>query len=146
MIPSDSSNEREVITEYSISKKLKVFSEWLISGMVSHNRDLLFPAATREYAPYVEELWNDAAIQATYSRKDELELPRVASYFLDRVSHLLENSDPWFCMYSFCFGWVCNGNEFEAQKQHSFAPIRLVAPIWLGFGGSELRYTQYYSC
>ncbi|XP_057533882.1 extra-large guanine nucleotide-binding protein 1-like [Amaranthus tricolor] len=87
---SDSSNEREVITEYSISKKLKVFSEWLISGMVSHNRDLLFPAATREYAPYVEELWNDAAIQATYSRKDELELPRVASYFLDRAVEIAQ--------------------------------------------------------
>lgn len=34
-----------------------------------------------------EELWRDAAIQAAYDRRNELEmLPRNASYFLDRVS------------------------------------------------------------
>lgn len=55
--------------------------------MLSNNLHLIFSAA-REYAPCVEELWNDAAIQATYNRRDELELPRVASYFLDRVRHI----------------------------------------------------------
>ncbi|KAL8130807.1 hypothetical protein AgCh_006935 [Apium graveolens] len=71
---------------YSIGLRLKGFSDWLLQLMKSGNLTAVFPASTREYAPYVEELWKNKAFQATVNRRNEIQmLPRVASYFLNRA-------------------------------------------------------------
>ncbi|MED6137572.1 Extra-large guanine nucleotide-binding protein 1 [Stylosanthes scabra] len=77
-------------TIYSIGTRLKAFSDWLLRTMASGKLDAIFPAATREYAPLIEEMWSNAAVQATYKRRREIEtLPSVASYFLERVVEIL---------------------------------------------------------
>ncbi|KAI8018768.1 Extra-large guanine nucleotide-binding protein 1 [Camellia lanceoleosa] len=88
--PSGNTDGNDGKTIYSICPRLKAFSDWLLKIMVSGNLEAIFPAASREYAPLVEELWNNAAIQATYKRRSELELlPSVASYFLERAVDIL---------------------------------------------------------
>ncbi|KAK7841942.1 extra-large guanine nucleotide-binding protein 1 [Quercus suber] len=73
-------------TIYSVGERVRAFSDWLLQVLLSDNLEAVFPDATGEYAPFIEEMWKDTAIQATYNRRNELQmLPRVATYFLDRA-------------------------------------------------------------
>uniref|UniRef100_A0A6M2E9D7 Extra-large guanine nucleotide-binding protein 1-like n=1 Tax=Populus davidiana TaxID=266767 RepID=A0A6M2E9D7_9ROSI len=81
-----SSGQIDRKTIYSVGPRVKAFSDWLLQVIVSGNLETIFPAAAREYAPLVEELWRDGAFLATYNRRNELELlPRIATYFLERA-------------------------------------------------------------
>ncbi|KAL1556987.1 extra-large guanine nucleotide-binding protein 1-like [Salvia divinorum] len=85
----DDANGEE--TPYSVCPRLKAFSDWLLKIMASGTLEAIFPAASREYVPLVEELCSSAAFQATYKRRHELEsLPSVSSYFLEQAVEILK--------------------------------------------------------
>ncbi|XP_073005137.1 extra-large guanine nucleotide-binding protein 1 [Typha latifolia] len=141
------------VTEYSIGPRLNVFSDWLLKVMASGDLDAIFPAATREYAPVVEELWNDAAIQATYKRRSDLQLlPSSASYFLERVVDIsrveyepsdkdilfadgITSSDGLACTQFFFPILPSDGRSTEdADQQDTFLRYQLIKPDRKGLG------------
>ncbi|XP_042007684.1 extra-large guanine nucleotide-binding protein 1-like [Salvia splendens] len=85
----DDANGEE--TPYSICPRLKAFSDWLLKINASGTLEEIFPAASREYAPLVQELCSSAAFQATYKRRHELEsLPSVSSHFLEQAVEIVK--------------------------------------------------------
>ncbi|XP_047341329.1 extra-large guanine nucleotide-binding protein 1-like [Impatiens glandulifera] len=91
--PSDISRRIEEGNVYSIGKRVKRFSDWLLEIMMCGNLEIIFPEASLEYGPLVQEVWRDKGFQATFNRINEIDsLPTVANYFLTRAVEI-SNTD-----------------------------------------------------
>ncbi|XP_044471895.1 guanine nucleotide-binding protein alpha-1 subunit isoform X1 [Mangifera indica] len=51
-----------------------------------------YPRLTRELAQDIETLWKDPAIQETFARGNELQLPDCANYFMDNLQRLSDTN------------------------------------------------------
>ncbi|CAN0892774.1 Guanine nucleotide-binding protein alpha-1 subunit [Linum grandiflorum] len=84
----DGSNElaqnEEESSKYIISKENKEIGERL-SEIGSR---LNYPRLTTEIAQDIETLWKDPAVQETYSRGNELQVPECTHYFMENLQRL----------------------------------------------------------
>nr|CAD1841384.1 unnamed protein product [Ananas comosus var. bracteatus] len=140
------------VTDYSFSPRLRELSDWLLKVMASGNLDASFPTYACEYAPLVEELWNDAAIQATYRRRSELlMLPITASYFLERVVDIsrmeyepsdkdilyadrITSSNGIACTDFFFRQLACDGHAIDGDQQDMLLRYQLIRIHTKGLG------------
>lgn len=71
-------------SKYVVSPATKEIGEKM-SGIGSRNE---YPILTKETAQEIESLWNDAAIQETFSRGNTLQVPDCTQYFMDNLKRL----------------------------------------------------------
>ncbi|GKV00041.1 hypothetical protein SLEP1_g12800 [Rubroshorea leprosula] len=75
-------------SKYALSSENKEIGEKLseIGGWLE------YPHLTKELAQDIETLWNDAAIQETYARGNELQVPDCALYFMENLERLSDGN------------------------------------------------------
>ncbi|KAJ0029912.1 hypothetical protein Pint_13651 [Pistacia integerrima] len=74
--------------KYAISSENKDLGEKL--SEIGSRLD--YPRLTRELAHDIETLWKDPAIQETFARGNELQLPDCANYFMDNLQRLSDTN------------------------------------------------------
>ncbi|XP_044479527.1 guanine nucleotide-binding protein alpha-1 subunit-like [Mangifera indica] len=74
--------------KYAVSSENKDLGEKLseIGGRLD------YPRLTRELAQDIETLWKDPAIQETFARGNELQVPDCANYFMDNLQRLSDSN------------------------------------------------------